>query len=992
MQMARSRTAAGTLLAGGFLLLLLNSTYLYATASPSLFYFANVTAHALGGVALAAGAAAWLRTRRPRLGPLGALSAALLGVGLLLGLVVLVLGATRPYRTWLTAHIVASTAGAVVLVIELLRRALRDEKGDTFHFGDGQQGGKRKVSPFSAAFVVSAAGLVALSGLAATYLSATHGRRFRDAHRIVNPATVPASMDGEGQGPRGPFFPSSATTNTGGVIPANFFLTSEACGRCHKDIYEQWRSSMHHFSSFNNQWYRKSIEYMQDVVGTRPSKWCAGCHDHALLFNGRFDTPVKDQIDTPEAQAGLGCLSCHAITHVRSTMGQGDFEIEYPPLHDLAASEQPVLRWVHDKLLALDPQPHREAFLKPFHTEQAPEFCSSCHKVHLDEPVNAYRWVRGFNDYDNWQASGVSGEGARSFYAPPTPKRCSDCHMPLVASNDPAARNGTVRSHRFPAANTAIPFVNGDAAQLEATTAFLQAGQVTLDVFGLVEGESGEAEAVAAGGGHEPTLSSTFAVGEESMGFGAAPGIVTPPATVIGPLDKVNAVVRRGEAVRVDVVVRTRNVGHFFPGGTVDGFDVWVEFEAVDDRGRVLMHSGSVLDGGRGPVEPSAHFYRSLMLDERGNPINKRNAFATRSVAYVRLVPPGAADTVRYRLRVPEDAGSTIQLKAKVNYRKFAWWNTQWAYAGVRDPGHADYSVGPGHDDGRWLFTGATDTVSGGMKHIPNLPIVVVARAGAQLRVVDPTAEVPEQKPFLDKSVRERWNDYGIGLLLQGDLRGAEAAFLKVTEMEPDYADGWVNVARARLQEGNTAGANEMLRKALALSPSLAKAHFFLGTALKQEGQYDEALTHLRQAAGQFPRDRVVRNQLGRVLFLKRQFREAVAEFQQVLSIDPEDLQAHYNLMLAYQGLGDREGVARERALYERFKADESSQAITGEYRRLHPHDNNERQAIHEHRDGDRTAAPTAPAAPALETRRATERGTRAASPRSAGALTGGAR
>jgi tetratricopeptide (TPR) repeat protein len=361
-------------------------------------------------------------------------------------------------------------------------------------------------------------------------------------------------------------------------------------------------------------------------------------------------------------------------------------------------------------------------------------------------------------------------------------------------------------------------------------------------------------------------------------------------------------------------------------------------------------------------VEPSAHFYRSLMLDERGNPINKRNAWATRTVAYVRLVPPGAADTVRYRLRVPEDAGDTIHLRAKVNYRKFAWWNTQWSYAGVRDPDHTDYALGPGHDDGRWVFTGPTDRVSGALKEIPALPIVVVAKASAQVRVAGRSAVVPPQGPFIDRSVRERWNDYGIGLLLQGDLKGAEAAFLKVTEAEPGYADGWVNVARARLQEGDTAGAGEMLRKALALSPSLAKAHFFLGSALKQDGLYDDALTHLRQAAAQFPRDRVVRNQLGRVLFLKRQFREAVAEFRQVLAIDPEDLQAHYNLMLAYQGLGDGEAAARERALYERFKADESAQAITGDYRRLHPHDNNERQAIHEHGDGDRTGWPAVPA------------------------------
>jgi len=202
----------------------------------------------------------------------------------------------------------------------------------------------------------------------------------------------------------------------------------------------------------------------------------------------------------------------------------------------------------------------------------------------------------------------------------------------------------------------------------------------------------------------------------------------------------------------------------------------------------------------------------------------------------------------------------------------------------------------------------------------------------------------------MDKSVRERWNDYGIGLLLQGDIKGAEAAFLKVTEMEPGYADGWVNVARARIQEGNLPAAETMLRKALKIDPQLAKTHFFLGTALKGLGQYDEALTHLQTASSKYPRDRVVLNQLGRVLFLKRQFPEAVRALTRVLEIDPEDLQAHYNLMLAYQGMGDAKNAERERALYERFKADESSQAITGPYRQLHADDNNERQQIHEHR------------------------------------------
>jgi tetratricopeptide (TPR) repeat protein len=202
---------------------------------------------------------------------------------------------------------------------------------------------------------------------------------------------------------------------------------------------------------------------------------------------------------------------------------------------------------------------------------------------------------------------------------------------------------------------------------------------------------------------------------------------------------------------------------------------------------------------------------------------------------------------------------------------------------------------------------------------------------------------------LLDKSVRERWNDYGIGLLLQGDLKGAEAAFLKVTEMEPGYADGWVNVARGQIQEGNMEEAEKFLRKALEVDSELAKTHFFLGTALKSLGRYDEALEESRTAASKYPRDRVVVNQIGRILFLKREYSPAIAEFQKVLKIDAEDLQAHYNLMLCYQGLGNSGMAAREQTLYKRFKADESAQFITGPYRQLHPDDNNERQQIHEH-------------------------------------------
>ncbi len=140
-----------------------------------------------------------------------------------------------------------------------------------------------------------------------------------------------------------------------------------------------------------------------------------------------------------------------------------------------------------------------------------------------------------------------------------------------------------------------------------------------------------------------------------------------------------------------------------------------------------------------------------------------------------------------------------------------------------------------------------------------------------------------------------------------------------------------------------------VLEKALQLKPDLARANYFFARVLRAEGKYDEAIARLNTVLAQYPRDRVARNDLGRTFFLKRKYNDAVTELLQVLSIDPEDLQAHYNLMLCYQGLGQREKAQQEQKYYLRFKADEAAQQLTGPYRQVHPEDNNERQAIHEH-------------------------------------------
>src|SRR6266542_4853596 len=660
----------------GFFLLLLNSAYIASSAAPSLVYYSNIATHVLLGAAVTIGALAWWIGVRPRIPLFSVLVAALFLAAIAAGVWLAAVGATRAHQLVIDVHrglaIVATLAFAAWTAAYAAHAA----------------------TPRGRRMAITGTALLVLAVALPVVIKVIAKRQWQEKYRIVNPQVPPLAMENEGGGRGTPFFPSSAKTNVGGTIPSNFFMTSKTCERCHKDIYDQWNSSAHHMSSFNNQWYRKSIEYMQDVVGTAPSKWCAGCHDHAVFFNGRFDRPIKEQIDTPEAQAGLSCTSCHSIVHVGSTMGQGDFTVEYPPLHDLAASENRWAQRAHDVLMYMAPAPHRNTFLKPFHTEQASEFCASCHKVHLDRPVNHYRWFRGFNEYDNWQASAASGDGARSFYYPAKPQPCSGCHMPLVDSTDPAARNGKVRSHRFVGANTALPFVNRDQEQLKLTQDFLRDGQLSVDIFALTRSNEMPAARPSEDSRREPRTASMFAEGEESADGSARRAFEMPAPDLVAPLGDVPAIVRAGETVGFDVVVRTRKIGHFFPGGTVDAYDVWVELRVEDAQGRMVFHSG-FLDGDNGPVDRRAHFYKSLQLDEHGNVINKRNAWMTRSVAYVRLIPPSSADTIHYRVRVPENAVNPLTVTAKVNYRKFSWWNTQWAFAGVRDPADTSFSLSP---------------------------------------------------------------------------------------------------------------------------------------------------------------------------------------------------------------------------------------------------------------------------------------------------------
>ena len=92
-------------------------------------------------------------------------------------------------------------------------------------------------------------------------------------------------------------------------------------------------------------------------------------------------------------------------------------------------------------------------------------------------------------------------------------------------------------------------------------------------------------------------------------------------------------------------------------------------------------------DGGRGPVEPVG----ALLPQRHARRARQPHRQAQRlGDALGGLRAPRSAGRRRHGALSARRAGrrraSRIHASRKVNYRKFAWWNTQWSFAGVRDP------------------------------------------------------------------------------------------------------------------------------------------------------------------------------------------------------------------------------------------------------------------------------------------------------------------
>jgi tetratricopeptide (TPR) repeat protein len=687
------------------------------------------------------------------------------------------------------------------------------------------------------------------------------------------------------------FSPSNFKIAGSELIPAEHLMTDEECKQCHADIFRSWEQSMHRHSSFTNPAYRFSVEETRKVVTERDGG--------------------------PEISRF--CAGCHdTVPLLSGRFEQTDFDPDTDP------------------------------------SAMAGLTCTSCHAITAVNSTTGNsdftiadpaRYPFAFSDSKLLQAINHQLIKAKPAFhkhtllkpVHKTAEFCSGCHkanLPhevnhykwLRAQNhyDSFLQSG-VSGHRVdsfyypPKAveKCAVCHMPLEVSDDPAARDFDGSGKLTIHshlfpaantaipaMLGLAD------EVIPA---HQQRLSNVtrvdiFGLKEE----GAVDGKLHAPLGAESPL------LKPGSSYLIESVIRTLGVGHHLTQGTSDSNQLWLDL-AVYDGDRLIGRSGGMDPEGK--VDPWSYFVNAYVLDKEGQRINRRNGQDIFVPLYDHQIPPGAADVVHYRMTLPEHIKGPVTIEASLRYRKF---------------------------DTEYLRH-----IQGDRFSVNDLPVTTMASDRIVLAVENGLAVYTADG---DSTAEwERWNDYGIGLLREGDsgsskgeLRQAEQAFKRVETMYP--GQGALNLARVYFKEGRLEQASAAIHRAAQAEPPAPPwtLAWFSARIDHENGHLDNAIESLeriysnqfeqaRARGFDFSYDTNLLNELGRTSFerarmergnTRRQQREAYLDksrqwFSRTLKIDPENQPAHFNLALVYAELGQIEQANYHRQQHELFRPDD---------------------------------------------------------------------
>ena len=157
----------------------------------------------------------------------------------------------------------------------------------------------------------------------------------------------------------------------------------------------------------------------------------------------------------------------------------------------------------------------------------------------------------------------------------------------------------------------------------------------------------------------------------------------------------------------------------------------------------------------------------------------------------------------------------------------------------------------------------------------------------------------------------------------KGDFQKAEEHFQTAVRLNPNqFPDAYYNYGVLLVREGKLDGAEKAFRQVLEISPSYADAHNNLGNLLERQGKLQEAIAEYKEAIESKPDFRQAHFNLGRILVNQQQYPEGIRHLQQTLTPVDESTPAYlYALGAAYGRAGDHQNALR----YLRQARDEAS-------------------------------------------------------------------
>lgn len=202
----------------------------------------------------------------------------------------------------------------------------------------------------------------------------------------------------------------------------SLYPTAAQCGECHKQIYEEWASSQHAYSSISPMFHafeQKFQELTKGTVGT----FCVRCHQQVSTQIGeKRETPLwaMSQI----SREGVSCITCHRVKEQYGKVN-GERRVEPGKIFDpvYGSGEKSVLKDILGNKETYSVKTseggrgnsiHNGMFTNPQITKS--EFCVSCHQVAVNLGIKLEIVWDQYRDSPARQA-GVT---------------CQDCHMGKV--------------------------------------------------------------------------------------------------------------------------------------------------------------------------------------------------------------------------------------------------------------------------------------------------------------------------------------------------------------------------------------------------------------------------------------------------------------------------------------------------------------------------------------------------------------------------------